>query len=57
MFYIVQQAEEMIENIFSSFKSKLRELNWTNMTALQSVMKKVTYEAMIDALLFFFNIL
>ncbi|KAG7217005.1 hypothetical protein INR49_001659 [Caranx melampygus] len=35
-------AEEMIDNIFSSFKSKLHELNWTDKTALQSVMKKVS---------------
>ena len=47
-FIIVLQAEEMIENIFSSFKSKLRELKGTNPKSLQSVVTKVTYEARID---------
>ncbi|XP_071326874.1 kell blood group glycoprotein isoform X2 [Trachinotus anak] len=36
-----REAEEMIQNIFSSFKSKLHELKWTDETSLQSVMKKV----------------
>ena len=47
-FIIVLQAEEMIENIFSSFKSKLHELKGTNPKSLQSVVTKVTYEARID---------
>lgn len=41
--FIVQQAEEILQNIFSSFKSKLHELKWTNRTSLQFVMKKVTW--------------
>ncbi|XP_062255905.1 kell blood group glycoprotein isoform X1 [Platichthys flesus] len=36
-----REAEEMIENIFSSFKSKLRELKGTNPKSLQSVVTKV----------------
>lgn len=44
---IVQQAEEIIQNIFSSFKSKLHELKWTDQKSLQLVMKKVTYGAKI----------
>ncbi|XP_034074803.1 kell blood group glycoprotein isoform X2 [Gymnodraco acuticeps] len=35
-----REAEEIIENIFSSFKSKLHELNWTDAKSFQSVMKK-----------------
>ncbi|XP_059194314.1 kell blood group glycoprotein [Centropristis striata] len=35
------EAEEIIQNIFSSFKSKLHELKWNNQTSLQTVMKKV----------------
>ena len=38
----------MIENIFSSFKSKLHELKGTNQKSLQSVMTKVTHEAGIE---------
>ncbi|XP_035018505.2 kell blood group glycoprotein [Hippoglossus stenolepis] len=36
-----REAEEMIENIFSSFKSKLHKLKGTNQKSLQSVMTKV----------------
>ncbi|XP_035528482.1 kell blood group glycoprotein [Morone saxatilis] len=36
-----REAEEIIQNIFSSFKSKLHELKWTDQKSLQSVMKKV----------------
>ncbi|XP_023282215.1 kell blood group glycoprotein-like isoform X1 [Seriola lalandi dorsalis] len=36
-----REAEEVIQNIFSSFKSKLHELKWTDKTSPQSVMKKV----------------
>ncbi|KAL7394308.1 hypothetical protein ABVT39_023942 [Epinephelus coioides] len=36
-----REAEEIIQNIFSSFKSKLHKLKWTNQTSLQTVMKKV----------------
>ncbi|KAI9515385.1 hypothetical protein NQZ68_026118 [Dissostichus eleginoides] len=36
-----REAEEIIQNIFSSFKSKLLELNWTDPKSFQSVMKKV----------------
>ncbi|KAJ4930531.1 hypothetical protein JOQ06_024842 [Pogonophryne albipinna] len=36
-----REAEEIIENIFFSFKSKLHELNWTDPKSFQSVMKKV----------------
>ncbi|XP_034001598.1 kell blood group glycoprotein [Trematomus bernacchii] len=36
-----REAEEIIQNIFSSFKSKLHELNWTDPKSFQSVMKKV----------------
>ncbi|XP_054477567.1 kell blood group glycoprotein isoform X2 [Anoplopoma fimbria] len=36
-----REAEEIIQNIFSSFKSKLHELKWTDQKALQFVMKKV----------------
>ncbi|KAK5861766.1 hypothetical protein PBY51_017219 [Eleginops maclovinus] len=36
-----REAEEMIQNIFSSFKSKLNELNRTDGKSFQSVMKKV----------------
>ncbi|XP_073340658.1 kell blood group glycoprotein [Pagrus major] len=36
-----REAEEIIQNIFTSFKSKLRKLKWTNQTSLQLVMKKV----------------
>lgn len=39
--FIVQQAEEIIQNIFSFFKSKLRELMGTDQKSLQFVMKKV----------------
>lgn len=43
--FIVQQAEEIIQNIFSSFKLKLNELKWTDQKSIQFVMKKVTCEA------------
>ncbi|XP_029359823.1 kell blood group glycoprotein isoform X2 [Echeneis naucrates] len=36
-----QEADEMIQNIFSSFKSKLHELKWTDEKSLHSVMEKV----------------
>lgn len=36
-----REAEEIIQNIFSSFKSKLRELKWTDQKSFQFVMKKV----------------
>ncbi|XP_034730041.1 kell blood group glycoprotein isoform X2 [Etheostoma cragini] len=36
-----RDAEEIIQNIFSSFKSKLHELKWTDQNSLRSVMKKV----------------
>ncbi|KAK9513969.1 hypothetical protein VZT92_027462 [Zoarces viviparus] len=36
-----REAEEIIQNIFTSFKSKLHELKWTDQKSLQSVMKKV----------------
>ncbi|XP_070691676.1 kell blood group glycoprotein isoform X2 [Pempheris klunzingeri] len=36
-----REAEEIIQNIFSSFKSKLHELKWTDQESLQFVMKKV----------------
>nr|XP_040021652.1 kell blood group glycoprotein isoform X2 [Gasterosteus aculeatus aculeatus] len=36
-----REAEEIIQNIFSSFKSTLRELKWTDQKSLQFVMKKV----------------
>ncbi|XP_031708557.1 kell blood group glycoprotein isoform X2 [Anarrhichthys ocellatus] len=39
--FIVQQAEEIIQNIFTSFKSKLHELKWTDQKSLQFVMKKI----------------
>ncbi|XP_057690893.1 kell blood group glycoprotein isoform X2 [Corythoichthys intestinalis] len=35
------EAEELIENILSSFKSHLRELKWSDQKALQIVMNKV----------------
>ncbi|XP_026173243.1 kell blood group glycoprotein [Mastacembelus armatus] len=35
------EAEEIIQNIFSSFKSKLHELKWKDEKSLQFVMKKV----------------
>lgn len=37
----VQQAEEIIHNIFASFKSKLLELKWTDQEARQFVETKV----------------
>nr|XP_019948515.1 PREDICTED: kell blood group glycoprotein-like [Paralichthys olivaceus] len=37
----LREAEEMIENIFSSFKSKLQELKGKNLESLQSVMTKI----------------
>ncbi|XP_068425831.1 kell blood group glycoprotein [Clinocottus analis] len=36
-----KDAEEIVQNVFSSFKSKLHELKWTDQKALQFVMKKV----------------
>nr|XP_046255122.1 kell blood group glycoprotein [Scatophagus argus] len=36
-----RDVEEIIQNIFSSFKSKLRELRWTDQKSLQTVMNKV----------------
>ncbi|XP_010741752.3 kell blood group glycoprotein [Larimichthys crocea] len=36
-----REIEEIIQNIFSSFKSKLRELKWTNKRSFQLVMNKV----------------
>ncbi|XP_037640229.1 kell blood group glycoprotein [Sebastes umbrosus] len=36
-----REAEEIIQNIFSSFKSKLHELKWTDQMSFQFVMKKV----------------
>ncbi|XP_035497242.2 kell blood group glycoprotein isoform X2 [Scophthalmus maximus] len=36
-----REAEEIIQNIFSSFKSKLHELKWRDQKSLQSVMTKV----------------
>lgn len=36
-----REAEEIIQNICSSFKSKLHELKWTDQRTLQFVMKKV----------------
>ncbi|XP_026226305.1 kell blood group glycoprotein [Anabas testudineus] len=35
-----KEAEEIIQNVFSSFKSKLHELKWIDEKALQSIMKK-----------------
>lgn len=40
--FILQQAEEIIENTFSSFKSKLHELKWIDQKSFQSVMQRVT---------------
>lgn len=40
--FIVQQAEEIIENTFTSFKSKLQELKWIDQKTFQLVMQKVT---------------
>ncbi|KAF0045513.1 hypothetical protein F2P81_002042 [Scophthalmus maximus] len=37
-----REAEEIIQNIFSSFKSKLHELKWRDQKSLQSVMTKVS---------------
>ncbi|XP_041650291.1 kell blood group glycoprotein [Cheilinus undulatus] len=36
-----REAEEIIQNIFSSFKSKLHELKWTDQNSLQRVLSKV----------------
>ncbi|XP_028280206.1 kell blood group glycoprotein [Parambassis ranga] len=36
-----REAEEIIQNIFSSIKSKLHELKWTEQTSFDLVMKKV----------------
>ncbi|XP_029307040.1 kell blood group glycoprotein isoform X2 [Cottoperca gobio] len=36
-----REAEEIIQNIFSSFKSKLRELKWTDQKSFRFVMRKV----------------
>ncbi|XP_034553123.1 kell blood group glycoprotein [Notolabrus celidotus] len=36
-----REAEEIIQNTFSSFKSKLHELSWTDQETHQLVMKKV----------------
>ncbi|KAM6994818.1 kell blood group glycoprotein isoform 2-T2 [Tautogolabrus adspersus] len=36
-----REVEEIIQNIFSAFKSKLHELNWTDQNTLQQVMYKV----------------
>ncbi|XP_038567084.1 kell blood group glycoprotein [Micropterus salmoides] len=36
-----REAEEIIQNIFSSFKLKLNELKWTDQKSIQFVMKKV----------------
>ncbi|XP_011604187.2 kell blood group glycoprotein isoform X1 [Takifugu rubripes] len=36
-----EQVEEIIQNILSSFKSKLHELEWTDPKSLQFVMKRV----------------
>ncbi|XP_074539506.1 kell blood group glycoprotein isoform X2 [Halichoeres trimaculatus] len=36
-----KEAEEIIQNIFSSFKSKLHELSWTDQETHQLVMKRV----------------
>ncbi|KAM8869344.1 kell blood group glycoprotein isoform 3-T3 [Spinachia spinachia] len=36
-----REAEEIIQNIFSSFKSTLHELKWTHQKALQFVTKKI----------------
>ncbi|XP_034030423.1 kell blood group glycoprotein isoform X2 [Thalassophryne amazonica] len=38
-----QEAEEMIENIFSSFESKLLDLEWTDDTFLQFIMTKIQH--------------
>lgn len=40
--FIVQQAEKIIENTFSSLKSKLHELKWIDQKTFQFVMQKVT---------------
>ncbi|XP_037309236.2 kell blood group glycoprotein isoform X4 [Pungitius pungitius] len=37
----LREAEEIVQNIFSSFKSTLHELKWTDQKSLQFVMKKV----------------
>ncbi|XP_058503220.1 kell blood group glycoprotein isoform X1 [Solea solea] len=36
-----KEAEEIIHNIMSTFKSQLHKLKWTNQTSLQTVMEKV----------------
>ncbi|XP_068998610.1 kell blood group glycoprotein isoform X1 [Embiotoca jacksoni] len=36
-----EEAERIIQDVFSSFKSKLHELKWTDQKSLQLVMKKV----------------
>ena len=38
-----EQAEEMLENIFSIFKTKLNHLDWGDNNSQQSLMKKVNW--------------
>lgn len=40
-----QQAKEIFQNIFSSFKSKLHELKWFNQSKDTAVMKRVKFES------------
>lgn len=52
VFFIAQQAAEIIRNVFSSFKAKLQEQKWTNEKSIQMVIDKVACGA--NTLPFFF---
>lgn len=46
--FLLQQAEKMIQNVFSSFKYMLHELKWTDPESFQKVMEKVTCKVTLD---------
>lgn len=55
-----QQVDGIIQNIFSSFKSKLQELKWRDPKSLQLVMKKVKFDTNLSygvIFLYIYNIL
>lgn len=41
VFFITQQAAEIIRNVFSSLRAKLQEQRWTNEKSIQMVIDKV----------------
>lgn len=56
VFFITQQAAQIIRDVFSSFKAKLQEQRWTNETSIRMVIDKVACGANILPL-YFFNLL